>query len=104
MDPETLAFGFDKADFDGLKRAIWTAGRDEDEDEPRAETEGETPPHGQPSSGERPGQDDPGPDDVARLEQMMHKLQAARDTGAGLGDAQRRKMAARAVADVMRDL
>ena len=32
LDPESLDFGFDKADFEGLKRAIWSAGQDTEED------------------------------------------------------------------------
>ena len=43
-------------------------------------------------------------DDVARVERMMRKLQAAREAGQGMNEAQRKKMAARAVAEVMRDL
>lgn len=32
FDPENLDFGFDRADFEGLKRAIWSSGVDVDEE------------------------------------------------------------------------
>ncbi|KAJ3550921.1 hypothetical protein NPX13_g11448 [Xylaria arbuscula] len=31
LDPESLDFGFDREDFEGLKRAIWNAGKDDGE-------------------------------------------------------------------------
>jgi hypothetical protein len=34
---------------------------------------------------------------------MMRKLQAAREAGQAMGEAQRRRMAARAVEEVMKD-
>lgn len=45
-----------------------------------------------------------GDDDVKKVEQMMRKLQAVRDMSAGLPEAQRKRVAARAVGEVMRDL
>ena len=33
LDPESLDFGFDREDFAGLRRAIWNAGRDDDDDD-----------------------------------------------------------------------
>lgn len=42
--------------------------------------------------------------DVQQIEQMMRKLQAVRDMSAGLPEDQRKRMAARAVGEVMRDL
>jgi hypothetical protein len=42
-------------------------------------------------------------DDVAKVEKMMRKLQAAREAGQAMGEAQRRRMAARAVEEVMKD-
>ena len=41
-------------------------------------------------------------DDVQELESMMLKLQAAKDLGADLPEVERRKLAAKAVGDVMR--
>lgn len=43
-------------------------------------------------------------DEVKKLEQMMRKLQAVRDMSAGLPEEQRKRVAARAVGEVMRDL
>lgn len=43
-------------------------------------------------------------DDVVKVDKMMKKLQAVRDAGEGLPDAQRRRMAARAVEEVMKEL
>lgn len=43
-------------------------------------------------------------DDVKKVEQMMRKLQAVRDMSAGLPEEQRKRVAARAVGEVMRDL
>lgn len=60
-----------------------------------------------------PGPDDPesldfglgaADDEVAKLERVMRRLQAVREAGTGMGEAQRRKMAARAVAEAMREL
>ncbi|PHH68884.1 hypothetical protein CDD80_7166 [Ophiocordyceps camponoti-rufipedis] len=41
---------------------------------------------------------------VADIEAMMRKLRAVREAGADLGEAQRRDLAAKAVAEVMRGL
>lgn len=45
-----------------------------------------------------------GDEDIAKVEKMMRKLQAARDMGEGMGEAQRKRLAARAVEEVMREL
>ncbi|KAM7186970.1 Alpha and gamma adaptin binding protein p34 domain containing protein [Rhypophila sp. PSN 637] len=81
-DDEELGFGFDKEDFVGLRKAIWKGGGDEDDDE------------------EANGNDD----EVKKLERMMHKLQAVRDMTAGMPDEQRKRMAKRAVDEVMKDM
>ncbi|KAK4142474.1 alpha and gamma adaptin binding protein p34-domain-containing protein [Dichotomopilus funicola] len=82
FDPEKLDFGFDRGDFAGLKKAIWSGGGDgEDDDE-----------------------EEVGEKEVQKLEQMMMKLQAVRDASAGLPEDQRRRMAARAVGEVMKEL
>lgn len=52
---------------------------------------------------EREG-DELGDDDIKKVEQMMRKLQAVRDMSAGLPEEQRKRVAARAVGEVMRDL
>jgi alpha- and gamma-adaptin-binding protein p34 len=83
FDPEGLDFGFDKEDFVGLKQAIWSVGRgDENDEEDR----------------------DPDEQDVQKLEGMMRKLQAVRDTSVGLQEEQRKRLARRAVSEVMKDL
>ncbi|KAL1841893.1 hypothetical protein VTJ49DRAFT_6415 [Mycothermus thermophilus] len=84
FDPSKLDFGFDKADFEGLRKAIWAGSTGNDDNE---EEEG-----------------DIGEEDVERLERMMRKLQAVRDATAGLPEDQRKRMAARAVGEVMREL
>ncbi|KAI1640617.1 alpha and gamma adaptin binding protein p34-domain-containing protein [Biscogniauxia mediterranea] len=94
LSPSDLDFGFDGEDFAGLKRAIWNAGHEEDED---------LPPNSQPSTaeGEAEDMDDEG---IQKIERMMLKLQAVRDTNAGLPEEQRKRAAAKAVAEVMKEL
>lgn len=119
LDPESLDFGFDRADFEGLKRAIWSSGQEEHGDAEAAEMdvvkdsgpskgdegaagkEAQQPKTNDDDDDAEEGLDD---DEVVKVERMMRKLQAVRDAGAGVGEAQRRKMAAKAVAEVMREL
>ncbi|PNY27583.1 Uncharacterized protein TCAP_02492 [Tolypocladium capitatum] len=116
LDPESLDFGFDRADFEGLKRAIWSSGLDGCDDAEAAKLDvndgsanqaadaagrQEMQPKKGDDAEEGPDDDD---NDVVRVERMMRKLQAVRDAGAAVGEAQRRKMAAKAVAEVMREL
>lgn len=42
-------------------------------------------------------------EDIQKMERMMAKLQAVRDTNAGLPEDQRKRAAAKAVAEVMRE-
>lgn len=42
--------------------------------------------------------------EIQKLEGMMRKLQAVRDMSAGLPEDQRKRMAAKAVGEVMKDL
>lgn len=106
LDPENLDFGFDRADFEGLRRAIWST---EQQDSPAAETSRadheaigkDADLEGGPPIDEAEAVDD---DEVAKLEKVMRKLQAVRDAGAGMGETQRKKMAAQAVAEAMREL
>ncbi|KAI2629283.1 hypothetical protein GGS26DRAFT_560112 [Hypomontagnella submonticulosa] len=96
LDPESLDFGFDREDFAGLKQAIWKAGQENEEDflngEPGA------------ADGEKDGGDDLNDEEIRKLERMMVKLQAVRDTSAGLPEDQRKRAAAKAVAEVMKEL
>ncbi|KAI0546725.1 hypothetical protein F4679DRAFT_556803 [Xylaria curta] len=97
LDPEELDFGFDREDFEGLKRAIWNAGKEDGEDVPdgsenKEKKTGET---------EEESLDD---EDIQKMERMMAKLTAVRDTNAGLPEDQRKRAAAKAVAEVMREL
>jgi hypothetical protein len=82
FDPERLGFGFDREDFVGLRQAIWGGGGGRDGEE----------------------EEEVGEDDVQKLERMMMKLQAVRDASAGLPEEQRKRMAARAVGEVMKEL
>ncbi|KAI5924229.1 hypothetical protein F4810DRAFT_709946 [Camillea tinctor] len=84
LTAEDLDFGFDREDFDGLKRAIWNAGHEDDEDAHDKE------------NGTGGGEEDLGDEEVQKLERMMLKLQAVRDTNAGLPEEQRKRAAAKA--------
>ncbi|ORY71502.1 uncharacterized protein BCR38DRAFT_330364 [Pseudomassariella vexata] len=99
LDPESLDFGFDREDFEGLKRAIWNSGQDNEEDlmngEPKKRVAGE--------SG-AVDDDKLDEDDVQKLDGMMRKLLAVRDMSAGLPEDQRKRMAAKAVGEVMKEL
>lgn len=88
FDPESLGFGFDREDFVGLRKAIWGGGGSGDEG----------------SRGQEEEDEEVGEDDVQKLEKMMLKLQAVRDASAGLPEEQRKRMAARAVGEVMKEL
>jgi hypothetical protein len=85
FDPSKLDFGFDKADFEGLKKAILAGGLGDDDH------------HDGQNDGIRE-------EDVDKLEKMMRKLQAVREAGADLPEEQRKRMAARAVGEVMKEL
>ncbi|KAH6641248.1 Alpha/gamma-adaptin-binding protein p34 [Chaetomium tenue] len=88
FDPEKLDFGFDREDFLGLRKAIWSGAGDGGE--------------GAEGGGGEDGE--VGEEDVQQLERMMMKLQAVRDASAGLPEEQRKRMAARAVGEVMKEL
>ncbi|KAI1751591.1 hypothetical protein F4782DRAFT_504527 [Xylaria castorea] len=102
LDPEELDFGFDREDFEGLKRAIWNAGEDGEEnftdEDPKAALESKENKVGE--TEEEESLDD---QDIQKMERMMAKLQAVKDTNAGLPEDQRKRAAAKAVAEVMRD-
>ncbi|KAI0471801.1 hypothetical protein GGR56DRAFT_655601 [Xylariaceae sp. FL0804] len=109
LDPESLDFGFDRADFAGLRRAIWNVSQEQDEEghmdggQPNTTSQGDSKAadSGQKGSKEEPAEDD---DEIQKIERMMVKLQAVRDTSAGLPEEQRKRAAAKAVAEVMKDL
>ncbi|KAK8137054.1 hypothetical protein PG984_004994 [Apiospora sp. TS-2023a] len=118
LDPESLDFGFDREDFQGLKKAIWSAGGEggdgvgDGEDfmngEPPSQQDKKKqgPQEADPSSNGASKQADEKLDEaeVQKLEGMMRKLQAVRDMSAGLPEDQRKRMAAKAVGEVMKDL
>lgn len=108
LDPENLDFGFDREDFEGLKKAIWEA---------RVEREGDGGDNqvtgGKPSDLDQApaqtrraddGGDELGDEDIQKVEQMMRKLQAVKDMSAGLPEDQKKRMAAKAVGEVMKEL
>ncbi|KAI0141585.1 hypothetical protein GGR57DRAFT_495904 [Xylariaceae sp. FL1272] len=103
LDPESLDFGFDREDFDGLKRAIWSSGHEDDafmnsgikNDNTEIVTEEPR------DKGNDEALDD---EEIQKIERMMTKLQAVRDTNAGLPEDQRKRAAAKAVAEVMKEL
>ncbi|KAI0468053.1 hypothetical protein F4859DRAFT_492493 [Xylaria cf. heliscus] len=95
-DPEDFDSGFDGADFEELKRAIWSAAK--------ADGEGFI-------DGQQEGQDakeiedmDISDEEVRKMERMFAKLKAVRDSSDGLPEDQRKRAAAKAVAEVMRYL
>ncbi|KAG5999844.1 hypothetical protein E4U21_006217 [Claviceps maximensis] len=109
LDAEDLDFGFDPADLEGLKRAIWGADGKDGAASPAVEARGGS----EVSAVSHHDDDDDAPSrtteagedkEVTKMEDMMRKLQAVREAGEGLPDAQRRRMAARAVQEVMREL
>ncbi|OAA37574.1 alpha-/gamma-adaptin-binding protein p34 [Beauveria brongniartii RCEF 3172] len=86
LDPENMDFGLGEADLETLKNAIFAnQGPEQDLQEDRKE-------------------EDIGDEDVAKVQAMMSKLQAAREAGETMSETQRRKMAAKAVEEVMREL
>ncbi|OAQ97356.1 hypothetical protein LLEC1_03420, partial [Akanthomyces lecanii] len=85
-DAENMGFGLGQGDLETLKEAIFANQYSEEHDEDGKD------------------EDVVGDEDVAKVEDMMHKLQAAREAGETMSEAQRRKMAAKAVEEVMREL
>lgn len=108
LDPENLDFGFDREDFEGLKKAIWEARVErEGDDGDNHGTGGKLSDHDPASAQARntdDGGDDLGEEDIQKVEQMMRKLQAVKDMSAGLPEDQKKRMAARAVGEVMKEL
>ncbi|KAI0904859.1 hypothetical protein F4823DRAFT_168758 [Ustulina deusta] len=102
LDPESLDFGFDRDDFEGLKRAIWNAGKEDGEDFMEGGPSTATVDGGEPTVDETEESLDD--EDVQKMERLMAKLQVVRDTNAGLPEDQRKRAAAKAVAEVMKEL
>ncbi|CAJ2507105.1 Uu.00g082910.m01.CDS01 [Anthostomella pinea] len=100
LNPENLDFGFDREDFEGLKRAIWSSGQDDNESSMDGKPSTST--SGKEVVGEAEESIDD--DEIQKIERMMVKLQAVRDTSAGLPEDQRKRVAAKAVAEVMKEL
>ncbi|KEY67858.1 hypothetical protein S7711_04995 [Stachybotrys chartarum IBT 7711] len=108
LDPESLDFGFDRADFEGLKKAIWNLNDDPGAD-PAVSTSSTSSNHPNkgstgPSAPDADAEGEIDEDEVAKVESMMRKLQAVREAGEGMSQDQRRRMAARAVEEVMKEL
>ncbi|OHF02756.1 alpha and gamma adaptin binding protein p34 [Colletotrichum orchidophilum] len=123
-DPENLDFGFDRADFEGLKKAIWNLDQEpEDEDDDVVEEDEAGATTTTTTTGSKAASSSKGAatierdakksgeekeeldaEDVEKIEQMMRKLQAVRDLSAGLPEDQRRRMAKKAVGEVMKEL
>ncbi|KAG6127864.1 hypothetical protein E4U38_006027 [Claviceps purpurea] len=97
LDPDSLDFGFDPTDIENLKKAIFEADGQAD-----GAVEGDAAPQKDGTSGEKTEKDKN--DEMTKMEDMMRKLQAVREAGEGLPEAQRRRMAARAVQEVMKEL
>jgi hypothetical protein len=97
-----MGFGFDKTDFEGLRRAIWEASQEDVEEPKDADTD--TAGKGASEAPAAGGLEDLDEEEIAKIEKMMRKLQAVREAGEGMGEEQRKRMAARAVEEVMRDL
>jgi len=108
-------FGFygEKSDFEGLKQAILEAtlereGVDlENLAETSAEGSGQKGPSKE-SKGKEPedeeGEEDISEEDVQKIERMMSKLKAVREMGEGMPEEERRRLARRAVDEVMKEL
>lgn len=102
---EDLDFGIDKKDMEELRKAIFGDAdaelvKTEQVQGKTDETKDSKDDHTKDAKEDETGVDE---DDVAKVEAMMRKLQAAREAGEGMSEAQRKKMAAKAVAEVMKD-
>ncbi|CAM1507871.1 Fc.00g047190.m01.CDS01 [Cosmosporella sp. VM-42] len=100
LDPENLGFGFDRADFEGMRRAIWENVRVDDDEATRSEKKAGK--EGEIRGGE--AEEELDDEEVVKVERMMRKLQAVREAGEGMPEEQRKRMAAMAVQEVMKEL
>ncbi|KAL2886285.1 Alpha and gamma adaptin binding protein p34 [Ceratocystis lukuohia] len=105
LDPDNLDFAMgDPSDFEGLRQAIWgeiSARESAAAATEKADADGETK---EGPTVENPDPFESGPDDVEKIEKLMMKLKATREMGEGLPEAQRKKMAKKAVLEVMKEL
>lgn len=101
LDPENLDFGFDRRDFEGLRHAIWSASQYDDEGDSALGEPNKSSDDKETRKAESESLDD---EEIQKLEGMMRKLQGVRDMSAGLPEEQRKRMAAKAVSEVMKDL
>ncbi|KAK3374114.1 alpha and gamma adaptin binding protein p34 [Lasiosphaeria ovina] len=115
FDPDKLDFGFDREDFMGLRKAILAGGGDDEAlvipetssggaAAAAAAAEKVTPTDVKDEGKEGDGDEKLGDEDVQKLERMMRKLQAVRDMSAGMPEEQRKRMAKKAVTEVMKEL
>jgi alpha- and gamma-adaptin-binding protein p34 len=108
IDPENLDFGFDREDFEGLRQAIWEASAERQGCDGHSQGTESRPGAVESASAQTRNRDERGDElgdqDIQKVEQMMRKLQAVKDMSAGLPEDQKKRMAARAVGEVMRDL
>ena len=101
---EDLDFGIDKKDMEELRKAIF--GDVDAKADKTEQVQGKTDELKDSKDDTKDAKEDEtgvDEDDVAKVEAMMRKLQAAREAGEGMSEAQRKKMAAKAVAEVMKD-
>ncbi|KEZ40449.1 Uncharacterized protein SAPIO_CDS8329 [Scedosporium apiospermum] len=114
-EDDDFDFGFygEKSDFEGLKQAILeaTLEREGVDLENLAETSAEGSGQKGPSKenkGKEPedeeGEEDISEEDVQKIERMMSKLKAVREMGEGMPEEERRRLARRAVDEVMKEL
>lgn len=108
LDPENMDFGIDKEDFVGLRAAIWEARMErvweDGEGETADKSSSKEPPSGDAVADKNEADEELGDDDVQKVEEMMRKLQAVKDMSAGLPEDQKKRLAARAVGEIMREL
>lgn len=109
LDPENMDFGIDKEDFEGLRAAIWEARMErvwenDDNDGEAADKPGKAANSGDRGADKDESGEELGDEDVQKVEEMMRKLQAVKDMSAGLPEDQRKRLAAKAVGEVMREL
>lgn len=87
----------DKRDFEGLRQAILEATLEREDPEEPAGTQTT-------GGGLAGGEEEINEEDVQKLERMMSKLKAVREMGEGMPEEERRRMARRAVDEVMKEL
>ncbi|KAK0719641.1 hypothetical protein B0H67DRAFT_158883 [Lasiosphaeris hirsuta] len=107
--PESMGFGFEPEDFEGLRKAILSEGTGEGldgEDLMSFQRAERSKSEGKGGAREGEGEEDEELDDeeIQKLERMMLKLQAVRDISAGMPEEQRKRMAKQAVGEVMKEL